>query len=60
MVEVGMMGMGEALVHSNNELSHNTVENIEMVNGVNELCKLKRRRAELWDVRNHWQMVEKV
>lgn len=37
MVEVGMMGMGEALVHSNNELSHNTVENIEIVNGVNEL-----------------------
>jgi ribosomal protein L5 len=60
MVEVGMMGMGEALVHSNNELSHNTVQNIEMVNGVNELSKLKRRRVELWDVRNHWQIVEKV
>jgi hypothetical protein len=60
MVEVGMMGMGETLVHSNNELSHNIVQNIEMVNGVNELSKLKRRRVELWDVRNHWQMVEKV
>ncbi len=54
MVEARMMGMGEALVHSDNELSCKIVQNIEMVNDVNELSKLKRRRIELWDVRNHW------
>jgi hypothetical protein len=53
MVKAGMMGMGEALVHFDNELSHNIVQNIEMVNDVNELSKLKKRKAELWDVKNH-------
>lgn len=31
MVEIGVTGMGEALVHSDNELNHNNVQNIEMV-----------------------------
>jgi hypothetical protein len=44
MVETGVMGMGEALIHSNDELNHNTVQNIETVNDVNESSKLKRRR----------------
>ncbi len=60
MVEAGVMGMGEALVHFDNELSHNNNQNIEMVNDVNELSKLKRRKVELWDVRNHFQMVEEA
>jgi hypothetical protein len=47
------MGMGKALVHSNNELNHNIVQNIHMVNDVNESSKLKRRKVEPWDVRSH-------
>jgi hypothetical protein len=31
MVEARVMGMGEALVCYDNELSHNNVQNIEMV-----------------------------
>jgi len=27
---------------------------------MNESSKLKRRKNELWDVRNHWQMVEEA
>jgi hypothetical protein len=53
MVEIRVMGMEEALSHSDNELSHNTVQSIETMNDVNESSKLKRRRVELWNVRNH-------
>ncbi len=60
MVETGVMGMGEALIHSNNELNHNIIQSIEIVNDVNESSKLKRIRVELWDARNHWQMVEEA
>jgi hypothetical protein len=33
---------------------------MEKVDGMNESSKLKRRKNELWDVRNHWQMVEEA
>jgi hypothetical protein len=60
MVEIGMMGMGKALIHYDNELSHNIVQCIEIVNDVNESRKLKRKRVELWDVKDHWKMVKEV
>jgi hypothetical protein len=36
MVETRVMGMGEVLIHSNNELSHDIVQSIETMNDVNE------------------------
>jgi hypothetical protein len=45
MVETKVMGMGDDLIHYNNELSHNIVQNIKIMNDVNESSKLKRRRV---------------
>jgi hypothetical protein len=33
---------------------------MEKVDGMNESNKLKRRKKKLWDVKNHWPMVQEA
>lgn len=60
MVEARVIEGGEALINVDKNLNKNIMQCSEKTNGINETCKLKKKRNELWDVIGHQQMVEEV